>query len=116
MSVSEICSVDKLRGMIGLAMRAGRVIPGVEQVTVAMRQRGRVHLVLLADGASDNTVKRILGKCEFYKVGLRRTGVSASQLGDWIGKSYGPMCLGITDEGFARTIGGILDKLEQTDQ
>ena len=106
-------SRDKLRGMIGLAMRAGRLIPGTEQVTVALRSRGRVCLVLLSEGASENTVKKVVGKCEYYGVQLRRTKVSAAELGDWIGKSYGPMCVGITDAGFAGQINRILDLLEE---
>ena len=49
----------RVKGMLGFAMRAGKVIIGTEQVLVALKSRGRVRLVLVADGVSDATKKKI---------------------------------------------------------
>lgn len=90
--------------MLGLAMRAGRVIIGTEQVLLALRKRGRVRLVLIAQGVSENTLKKITVKCEFYGVRTYLTELDSSTLGDLLGKTYAPACVAVTDDGFARRI------------
>ena len=95
--------LDRLRGMLGLAMRAGKVVIGTEQVFSAL-SRGRLHLVLISEGASDASRKRIRVKCEFYKVLAIETELSCEELGRVLGKTYGPACVGISEEGLARTV------------
>ena len=89
--------------MLGLAMRAGRVIIGTEQVCVSLK-KGKIRLALVAHDASQSTKKRIAAKCEFYGVTLVETPIDAAQLGALLGKTYAPMVLGITDDGFATEI------------
>jgi len=90
--------------MLGLAMRAGRVVIGCEQVIVALRKKGRIALALVASDASSATKKKITAKCEFYGVDLIELQLDASALGDLLGKTYAPAVVGIADEGFAREI------------
>ena len=90
--------------MLGLAMRAGRVIIGTEQACIALKKKGKVKLVLLASDASANTKKKMTVKCEFYSVSHIELTIGSAELGSLLGKSYGPMTLALTDEGFAREI------------
>ena len=97
---------DKLFGMLGLARRAGRVVIGTEQVSVSLSKRGNAKpaLVLISDEASDGAKKKITCKCEFYKVECLILKIEMSELGRILGKSYAPVVVGVTDEGFARRI------------
>ena len=90
--------------MLGLAMRAGKVVIGTEQVFSALG-RGRLHLVLVSEGASDASRKRITVKCEFYGVKVIEVQLPIEELGRVLGKTYGPACVGISDEGLARCVG-----------
>lgn len=62
--------MDKIKGYIGLAARAGKLAYGGEGATDAVR-RGRAGIVLLAQDASDNTKKLVLNKCKSYGVTVR---------------------------------------------
>ena len=94
----------RVRGMLGLAMRAGRVIIGCEQVVLALKKKGRIRLALVASDASSATKKKIAAKCEFYGVTLTELQLGTCELGDLLGKTYAPAVVGITDEGFAREL------------
>lgn len=87
--------------MIGLAMKAGRIISGGSSCEDAVRDK-KAKLVLLANDASENTKKRIQDKCRFYQVPLIRYSEMDS-LGRIIGKSS-RSTLAVTDEGFAKEI------------
>ena len=93
----------RVRGMLGLAMRAGRVIIGTEQVCVALK-KGKIKLALVARDASPSTKKRIAVKCEFYGVSLKEIQIDAAELGDLLGKTYAPAVVGVADDGFAREL------------
>ena len=94
--------------MIGLAMRAGKVIIGTEQVCLALPKKGRVLLVLVSDGASDATKKKLFVKCEFYSTRAIRIPLDTQTLGRTVGKTYSPACVAITDASFAEAIGRII--------
>ncbi len=89
--------------MLGLAMRAGRVIIGTEQVCIALK-KGKVRLALVARDASLSTKKKIAVKCEFYGVTSVEIPIDATELGALLGKTYAPAAVGVTDEGFAREL------------
>lgn len=89
--------------MLGLAMRAGKVIIGTELVCRAMRQ-GRIRLVVVSGTASAATKKTLSNKCEFYKVNTVVVDTDTAELGRLLGKTYAPAAVGITDDGFAREI------------
>ena len=94
---------NKFLGMLGLAMRAGRVVIGFDEIAKGA-QRGKIHLVILSDEASDGTKKKIRTKCEFYNIQKITVNVSGEELGKRLGKVSAPVCIGITDEGFAREL------------
>lgn len=89
----------KLFQLLGLAMRAGKIISGEDRVITGIR-KGHVCLVLLAEDASANTMKKLTDKCTYYRVPYH---ISSSRytLGHAIGKKEGRVVVGVTDEGFA---------------
>lgn len=97
-------SRTRIRGMLGLAMRAGKVIIGTEQVCLALPRRGRVRLVMVSAGASDATKKKVTVKCAFYGVESIEVEMDTNELGSLLGKTYAPACVAVTDDGFAREI------------
>ena len=100
----------RLRGMMGFAARAGKVIFGTEQICQQLKKKAeRVKLVLVAQTASEGTKKKIRTKCEFYSVMQREIPMSGEELSDLLGKSFAPSAVAICDEGFAREIALALD-------
>ena len=95
----------RILGMLGFAMRAGKVLIGTDTVlrTVA-KNNSAVKLVLIASGASDATRKRLSSKCEFYGIQTVEIEMTTDELGSLLGKTYSPACAGITDVGFAKEI------------
>ena len=99
-------SISRLRGMIGFAMRAGKVIIGTEQVTVGMKHGGsdRIRIALIASDASEATKKKIRTKGEFYGIEVKEIELDTATLGSLLGKTYGPATVAICDDGFAKEI------------
>ena len=97
---------QRLCGMLGVAMRAGKLCIGTPLVCKALgaKDRGGIRLVLVSAGASDGTKKKVRCKCEFYGVGLWEIPQDPEALGKLLGKSYAPAAVGICDDGFAREI------------
>ena len=93
-------------GMLGFAMRAGKVVIGTDLTlrAIASRGRGRVELVLVTSDASEATRKRVFNKCEFYKREVRELWLNSSELGDLLGKAFAPVTVGVADEAFATEI------------
>ena len=96
----------RLRGMLGFAMRAGRVVIGADLVAVAMAKRGKdkPRLVLVTADASEATKKRAFSKSEFYGIEARQMELTCEELGRLLGKTYSPAVIGIVDDNFAREI------------
>ena len=97
---------QRLCGMLGFAMRAGKLCIGTPLVCKALgaKDHGGVRLVLLCCDASEGTKKKIRCKCEFYGVDLWEIPLDISALGRLLGKSYAPAAVGVCDDGFAREI------------
>ena len=51
--------MQRLRGMLGFAMRAGKLIIGTDLVCSAMSSKKAPKLVVVSEGASDGTKKKI---------------------------------------------------------
>lgn len=92
--------MDKMWNLIGLAMRARKVISG-DGLLDAVRNK-KVSLVLLASDASENTKKRYSDKCKFYGIDLIEVEDSV-KMNRAIGK-VNRMAIGIQDEGFKKSI------------
>lgn len=96
----------RLCGMLGFAMRAGKVIIGTELVCSSMAKRGKdaPRLVLISSTASDGTRKKILTKSEFYHIEATTIEIDSDELGRLLGKLYAPAVVAITDDRFAEEI------------
>lgn len=103
----EANKLTRLRGMLGFAMRAGRVVVGTDQVCLAMKKNGggRVRIALVASDASPSTRKKIHTKGEFYGIKTADIDIDTATLGGLLGKTYAPAAVGICDDGFAKEIG-----------
>ena len=94
----------RLRGMLGFAMRAGKIAIGTDTVCKALGSKSKPELVAVASDASDATKKKIFTKCEFYSVKSVQINIGADELGDLLGKTYSPAVIAIMDSGFAEQI------------
>lgn len=99
----------KMKSLIGLARRAGKVITGDEACMKAVRN-GKAPLIVVAADASDNTKKKYADKCSYYGTTLIVTGDRQS-LGGAIGRPD-QVVIAIEDEGFASGIRTCMDKSE----
>ena len=95
----------RLRGMLGFAMRAGKAVLGTDTVCKRMAAgKDRISLLLITEDSSDNAKKKLTSKAEFYGIEYKTVNVSSSWLGELLGKTYSPVCVGIADDGFAKEI------------
>lgn len=88
---------DKILQLLGLAMRAGKLVTG-EELTIADIRNKKAKIVFVATDASKNTKKRITDKCSYYQVPLTDL-FSQSEISCAIGKTR--MVIGVNDQGFA---------------
>lgn len=93
--------MDKVLSLIGLAMKAGKLVSGEFAVEQGIKD-GSVCLCILATDASDNTKKKFNNMCTFRSIPLIEVGTK-EVLGRSIGKEIRAN-LGITDEGLASAI------------
>lgn len=70
---------------IGLCMAAGGVKVGFDLILGEIRS-GRAKFVIIANDASDRTVKQLTDKCKFYGIKYFRTEYSGVEIADMIGK------------------------------
>ena len=92
--------------MIGLCMKAGKVLSGNEQVEKGIR-KGKGDLLILAADSSEQTKKDYVLAAERHHLPYRIFGTK-EMLGQALGKGVRTAVL-ITDRGFARAM---LTKLE----
>ena len=92
--------------MLGFAMRAGKVIIGTEIVCAMMAKSGskRPRIVLISRTASEGTKKKVLRKCEFYRIRAIEIDLDGESLGRLLGKLYAPAVIAIVDDRFAEEI------------
>ncbi len=101
---------NKLLSMLGLMMKAGKLITGEEMVINAVRS-GKVVLVLLANDASQNTMKKVNDKCKTYKTNVV-SNFSTDEMSFAIGKNNRKV-IGVTDIGFAKSFMSNLEKVSE---
>lgn len=97
--------MNKILQLLGLAMRAGKVISGEELVIQEIRS-GRAQLVFLSTDAARNVEKKVTDKCSYYNVPLYRYG-TRRELGAAIGKEE-RVVIAILDKGFTRSFQKLL--------
>lgn len=91
---------QKALNLLGLAMRAGKIVSG-EELTLKAIRTNNISIVVVASNASENTRKKFKDKCNYYHI--RYTELfTQEEISQSIGK-YRMVC-GVNDEGFARKI------------
>ena len=101
--------LKRLSGMLGLSMRAGRLIVGTELVCLAMPKH-KVMLTVISRAASDSTKKKLTVKSAFYNIDSIVIDLDTEELASVIGKSSSVAAVGITDENFAEQIKKLASK------
>ena len=97
---------NKIYGLIGICMKAGKVLSGSEQVESGIKKQ-KAFLLILATDSSEKTLKRYIEAAEKYHLPYRIWGTKI-ELGQSLGKSRRTAVL-ITDKGLASAL---LKKLE----
>ena len=102
--------MNKILSMIGMAMKAGKVVSGEFSTEKAVKT-GKAFLVIVSEAASDNTKKMFRNMCTFYEVPMYIYGTK-EELGHSMGKQF-RASLAITEEGFAKSIEKRLKEAER---
>lgn len=95
---------QKVLNLLGLAMRAGKLVSGEETSLQALRA-GELNLVIIANDLSQNTTKKMNDKCHSYETPLL-SFCSQAELGHAIGKKRG--IIGVKDRGFSRKMSELM--------
>ncbi len=106
MSRANRMKIEEIRGLLGLARRAGRLCVGSRETRIGLH-RGEVRLVILAGDASPRDRERVLRVAEEEDVPARIAG-DRGTLGAAIGRDAVAV-LGVRDAGMA---GGLLARLD----
>lgn len=85
---------DRIKGMLGLAKKAGKLVSGEEMVLDAIRS-GKAGMVIVTTDASDNSRKLFHDKCSFYRVPVFDYGTR---------EDFGHVSMAVTDRNFADSI------------
>lgn len=93
--------MNKLFSLLGLCMKAGKLVSGEFLVEKAIKD-GSAKLIIIATDASDNTKKKFLDMTNYRNINLILIGDKVS-LGNAIGKDI-RASIGICDEGFSKSI------------
>ena len=101
--------MNRIFSMIGMAMKAGKVVSG-EFATEKAVKTGAAWMVIVSEAASENTKKMFRNMCTFYKVPMFVYGTK-EDLGHSMGKEF-RASLAVTDEGFAKSIEKRLNEAE----
>lgn len=98
---------QKIKNLLGLAQRAGKLISGDFAVEKAVK-RGGAPLVLLAMDCAVNNTKKYTQMAETYGVPLRIL-LTKEELGQAIGKELRAVVL-VNDSGFAKALLAEIDQ------
>lgn len=98
-------TASKVAGFLGLCTRAGRLSFGQEACVKAVR-KGEATVVLLDEGASENTRKRLRDACQSHGVPLY--GMPEGRIAQAVGKE-GRMVASIGGGGMAQKLLKLLE-------
>ncbi|MBQ1534360.1 MAG: ribosomal L7Ae/L30e/S12e/Gadd45 family protein [Erysipelotrichaceae bacterium] len=90
--------MDNVLQLLGLAYRARKTVLGEE----VLKQIKKVKILFIASDASEKSRERYEKKCSFYEI-PHIDRFDGSQLSEALGKRNVKF-VGITDQGFARTL------------
>ncbi len=103
---------SKILSLFGLAMKAGRLETGTDKICDEIRRHGipgeddsikgysTVGIVVIASNASENTKKRLINACKYYRVEFYISDLSQTDIANRIGKASAAACATF-DRGFA---------------
>ena len=94
-----IADYSKLLGSLGIAARARKLTFGT-QLTCEAAQKGKLHLVILSNEASQNTIKKVKRCCADNDIALYPIKVEAEVIAKAVGKRRPIMTIGVTDANF----------------
>lgn len=97
---------QKALNLLGIAMRAGKIISG-EELTLNSIRKQTTKIVFVANDASENTIKKIQDKSSYYKIPCV-TDFSQLELSQAIGRNR--MIVGVCDVGFGKKLQELLSK------
>ena len=95
---------QKVLGLLGLAMKAKKLVTGEEFVLEKIRDK-TAKLVFLASDVGPNTKKRIHDKASFYEIEII-DDFTSEELSQAIGK-INRKTIALLDSGFARSINAL---------
>lgn len=95
---------ERILNLLGLAMRAGKLVTG-EEMTLQRVRSGQVKLVVLANDVSENTLKKMTNKCQSYHTPLI-SPFNSGEISHAIGKSR--RIIGVCDSGFAKKMSDLM--------
>lgn len=98
--VMEDMPNKKALNLLGLATRARRLVSGEELVLQSIQQQ-KVNLVICTTDCSENTIKKIKNKCEYYQIPFIRQFTRA-EVSAAIGKQRSVIAL--ADQGFTKSL------------
>ena len=93
---------DRLKGLLGLSRRAGKLLSG-EFASERSIKAGKAKLCILASDASENTKKKFGDICRSGHVPCLEAGLTKSELGHAAGCGDRTSAV-IEDEGFAESM------------
>jgi len=99
---------NKVFSMIGLACKAGKVVSGEDSIRNLMKNN-KVKLIIIAEDASDNSIKRFVNASKYYGIQHIFLG-DKDTLGKHIGKQNRAV-IGITDDGFKNNILKLIENM-----
>lgn len=103
---------SKILTLLGFAMKAGKLETGTDKICDEIRRHGipseddsvkgySSHgIVVIASNASENTKKRIVNACKYYRIEFYISNLSQTDIADRIGKASAAACATF-DRGFA---------------
>jgi len=101
---------DKVLSMLGLAMKAGKVVSGETATECAIKDFS-AWLVVIAKDASNNTTKHFTDMCSYREIPMIVYGTK-EELGRAIGKDYRSN-LAVVDKGLAEAITKAKEQIEK---
>lgn len=103
--MSDLTSLDRALGMLGLAKRAGYLVCGTDAVISAVASKKKPALVVCASDASDRTKKQLSDKCATYEVAYMEVPCEKDILARSIGKKDSQIsAAAVCDRGMAEKI------------
>lgn len=100
-------SEDRIYGFLGIARKAGALALGESLAEQAVK-RGKAHIVLVTNDASDNTKKKIETSCFSQNVPIVLFG-DKEKLGHMLGKTFISV-VAVTDKGFSDRIHELIEQ------